>query len=175
MPKNHGLTTDSRGIRYFRFGIKSTMRLLTQPPFVESAHRFITTQDATYALPSLAFEAFDFHLSHALTRLLHSLDLFQRGMANLAHYYSLTCDPRVLSEALNASIAADSILHYLNIVVDDIAKLTPFVMNTTEPSTFYDGFSKLRSDMVRCEVIPPFSTGARSRTVTQPWPGAALG
>jgi hypothetical protein len=154
MPKNHGLFQEADRPPAVRLGIKSVFDSLSRAPFVASSGRVLTTQIATYQLPPKEFEAFEFHFRHITTRLLHSLDVFQRKMATIGENFNESIDPFAHGNtSLEAGIAADSILHYLNIFIDDIAKLIPFVVSNTYPPEIFQGFGDAKGELQQGKLL----------------------
>jgi hypothetical protein len=158
MPRNHGLITLDNGLPAFRFGIMSVFDSLALPPFIFSTGKIVTSQVSSFWLPSEDFQAFDVHVGHTLRRLLHSLDVFQRKMATIGEYFTEGSTPDGINEQLYAAIAADSILHYLNILVDDLAKMIPPVIFDNERQRDRKDFFQLKKAIKKDINRPEYTT-----------------
>jgi len=74
-----------------------------------------------------------YHFRGVLDRLLHSLDMLQRSMAEYSGYFEQFLEQGggewLGATGLNASIHAEGVFSYLNMLIDDIARLVPLVFN----------------------------------------------
>jgi hypothetical protein len=157
--RNHGLITLDNGLPAFRFGIMSVFGSLALPPFVFSSGKKVRSQVRSYWVPSEAFQALNLHVGNTLHRLLHSLDVFQRKMATIGEDFTEGCtNPDGVNEQLYAAIAADSILYYLNILVDDLARMIPSVIfdnkHQRDRKDFYDLKKDIKRKINRPEYAP---------------------
>jgi hypothetical protein len=127
MPKRHGLfrwengSPESPHWKYpcFLVGIHQ---------FFYGNRSFLKTQEEEVRLGVIAY-----HFRGVLDRLLHSLDMLQRSMAEYSGYFEQFLEQGggewLGATGLNASIQAEGVFSYLNMLIDDIARLVPLVFN----------------------------------------------
>src|SRR5262249_16563293 len=77
-------------------------------------------------------QSLEYHFRGVIHRLAHSLDLFQRGIAQWELLFNTPFEESDPGQALEVTVgtAADSSMVYLSIFMDDVAKLIPFVLDT---------------------------------------------
>ena len=92
------------------------------------------------------------HFQGVLMRLAHSLDLFQSGIAELEVFFNTALEEYGSSRGLfeTVGIAADSIMIYLSMLIDDVAKLIPVVFERTTPK-LDDSFGVVRNRVQKGE------------------------
>lgn len=95
----------------------------------------------------------EYHFRQTLYRLVHSLELFQqhtRSWSNFLESGGLAGPNPALTFTIpmEAGIAADSLFHYLNLFIDDIARVIPFVLFKTPSDAQVDGLSTLKKKIL---------------------------
>jgi len=98
---------------------------------------------------------FEFHFRHSMSRLLHALDRFQIAFQTVGKKIAAGLDdPRFLrwqSAEPDAGIAADAILMYLNMVIDDLGRVIPVIFEQQPlPS-----FSRLKKRIEKDDRLVP--------------------
>jgi hypothetical protein len=79
-------------------------------------------------------QALEYHFRRVPGRLAHSLDVFQRNVFELEASFNNSLGPLAdlyIGQALDvkAGIAAESVMSYINMFVDDVGRLIPFVFD----------------------------------------------
>ncbi len=85
-------------------------------------------------------QTLNMHFRDALKRLLHSLDMLQRWTAKYAEHYERYHEEPTWAGTidLSAGMAAESVFMYLNMLIDDIARIVPIIFDdrTTSVQVF---------------------------------------
>lgn len=91
-------------------------------------------------------QSLEYHFRGVMSRLAHSLDLFQRGVAQWELFFNTRFEESDPGQALEVTVgtAADSSMVYLSIFMDDVARLIPFVLDTGVPRSV-DSFGDIRN------------------------------
>ena len=131
MPKRHGIYQTPQQPPVFRYGV---VRLF------ESLRAFVATGKFTGKdgpaeikrpeLPQVA--QLRSHFIETTSRLLHSLDELQQAAGELRQCWEGLQYAQSLSAGraagMRAAVAAEGAIHYLNVFLDDIARLVPFLL-----------------------------------------------
>ncbi len=103
----------------------------------------------------------EFHFRRVVRRLIRSLGRLYQSVREWDRFLEegglASPHPELAFEIPEeAGIAADSVFHYLNLFVDDLARIIPFVYATEESKPKEpDGFSKLKKMLVRGDFPAP--------------------
>ncbi|MFL5245111.1 MAG: hypothetical protein ACJ8FY_23660 [Gemmataceae bacterium] len=174
MPLRHGLyRTDDKvqkkmsNVPHCLFGLKTVFEAVAfRPPFKS---RNLST--SYLGSPEERSTGIARHFSIVLDRLLHSLDIIQRTIAKRQDNFDH--EGTDWTPWIQTEIAADSVLTYLGILVDDIGKLVPLVFdnerlnNKGEP--ILDSFSKLKDEVINQSFFTPLLTLFQELDRAQSW------
>ncbi len=143
MPQRHGVLLSSADRPRFRLGIRRVF-----DPYVDPHLRVLQGDTSTTLNRSGKIE---FHFRRVVRRLVRSLGhLYQKSREwdRLLEAGALASTNPLLAFEIpeEAGIAADSVFHYLNLFIDDLARVIPFVLaaqglRPKEP----DGFARLKT------------------------------
>ena len=163
MPRRHGLFRSEGKTPVCLMGILQIFDALANGPFRVGIRKqkYLDNRGIIDKIKDPIVQI-DFHFRKVLLRLLYSLDVFQRRFIVYGEYLN-TWDSKVIDPfvgnnlSCETGIAADSILTYLNMFIDDIARVIFFVMSEEPPEKLQNdisSFGELKGKILEKSAFP---------------------
>jgi len=149
MPLSHGLFQNEAGHILFRFRILGTVDALTRQfgdYLRNDCHKSNVSEPTNVELQGLRL-----HVTEIIYRLLFSLDQLERSMVLVNQHFNQ--GPRGRFVLTESGIFADSVIHYINTLVDSIGRIVLLAIGKPDLETKGRGsqFSKAMAAVKRLE------------------------